>query len=154
MAANRVSGAKAEKMKGKERKANRGEDVQNGEQDGIGLSEMLANLRSGSVKLTGDIATVIGGIIAQEPILVNKTVTTMSEAYCSKQAKRAAEATAELKCQVQVLTFRNDELEQYTRQEHYSWNDTTAFGPTFANVLKSQKKNQPNVGEFTFPSVI
>ena len=102
--------------------------------------------------------TVFGGIIAQvfgtlEPILV-KAVATMSEAFYGEQAKRASEATAELKRQVQVLTFRNDELEQYTRQEHYSWNHTTAFGPTFANVLKSLQKNQPNVGDFTFPSVI
>ena len=53
MAANRVSAAKAEKKKGKQRKANRGEDVQNDEQDGIvdvhaqfelGLSEMLTKL--------------------------------------------------------------------------------------------------------------
>ena len=99
MAANRVSGAKAEKKKGKQRKANRGEDVENDEQDGIGdvhaqvelgLSELLKNLRSGSVKLTGDKATDVGGIItrvigALEPILV-KAVTTMSEAYYGEQA--------------------------------------------------------------------
>ena len=130
MAANRVSGAKAEKKKGKQRKANRGEDVENDEQDGIvdvhaqvelGLSELLKNLPSGSVKLTGDKATDIGSIITQvigalEPILV-KAVTTMSEADYGEQAKRAAEATAEQKRQVHVLTFRNDELEQYTQQE-------------------------------------
>ena len=130
MAANRVSGTKAEKKKGQQRKANREEDVENDEQDGVGdvhaqvklgLSELLKNLQSGSVKLTGDKATDIGGIITQvigalEPILV-KAVTTMPEAYYGEQEKRAAEATAEQKRQVQVLTFRNDELEQYTRQE-------------------------------------
>ena len=45
-------------------------------------------LRSGSVKLTGDKATDIGGIIAQvigalEPILI-KAVTTMSDEYCGE----------------------------------------------------------------------
>ena len=54
---------------------------------------------------------------ALEPILI-KAVTTMSEAYCGEQAKRASEATEELKRQVQVLTFRNDELEQCTRREN------------------------------------
>ena len=54
----------------------------------LGLSELLTNLRSGSVKLTGDKATDIGGIIAQvigalEPILI-KAVTTMSDEYCSE----------------------------------------------------------------------
>ena len=97
----------------------------NDEQDGIVevhvqvelvLSELLTNLRSGSVKLSSDKASDIGGIIAQvigalEPILI-KAVTTMSEAYFDEQAKRAAEAAEELKRQVQVLTFRNDELEQ------------------------------------------
>ncbi len=61
MAANRVSGTKAEKKKRKQRKTNREEDVVNDEQDGIvevhaqvelGLSELLTNLRSGSVKLS------------------------------------------------------------------------------------------------------
>ena len=107
MAANRVSGNKAEKTKGKQRKANGWEDVVIDEQDGIrdmhaqvelGLSELLTNLRSGSVKLTDDKATDIGGIIAQvigalEPILV-KAVATMSEGYCGEQAKGASEATA------------------------------------------------------------
>ena len=67
--------------------ANRSEYVENDE-DGIvdvhaqveqGLSELLTNLRSGSVKLSGDKASNISGIIAQVPILI-KAVTTMSEA--------------------------------------------------------------------------
>ena len=54
----------------------------------LGLSELLTNLRSGSVKLSGDKATDIGGIIAQvigalEPILI-KAVTTMSDEYCGE----------------------------------------------------------------------
>ena len=66
--------------------ANRSEYVDNDEQDGIvdvhaqveqGLSELLTNLRSGSVKLSGDKASNIGSIIAQVPILI-KAVTTMS----------------------------------------------------------------------------
>ena len=87
-----------------------------------GLSELLTNLGSGSVKLTGDKATDIGGIIAQvigalEPILI-KAVTIMSEAYCSELARKTTEATEALKRHVQVLRFRNDELEQYTRREN------------------------------------
>ena len=33
------------------------------------------------------------------------------------------------------------------------WNHTIAFGPTFANVLKSPN-NHPNVGDLAFPRVI
>ena len=33
------------------------------------------------------------------------------------------------------------------------WNHSTAFRPTFASVLKSQKSH-PNVSDLTFPSVI
>ena len=122
---------KAEKKKAKQRKTNGLEDVVIDEHDGIddvhaqvelGLSELLKNLRSGSVKLSGDKATDIGGIIAQvigalQPILI-KAVTTMSEAYCSELTRKTTEATDELKRHVQVLTFRNDELEQYTRREN------------------------------------
>ena len=129
MATNRST--KAEKKKGKQRKTNGVEDVVIDEQDGIvdvhaqvelGLSELLTNLRSGSVKLSGGKATDIGGTIAQvsgalEPILI-KAVTTMSEAYCSELTRKTTEATEELKRHVQVLTFRNDELEQYTRREN------------------------------------
>ena len=60
--------------------------MENDEQDGIvdvhaqveqGLSGLLTNLRSGSVKLSGDKASDIGGIIAQvigalEPIANSK----------------------------------------------------------------------------------
>ena len=42
----------------------------------------------------------------------------MSEAYCSELSKKAAEATEALKRQVQVLTFRNDELQLYTRRDN------------------------------------
>ena len=65
---------KAEKKKAKQRKTNGLEDVVIDEHGGIddvhaqvelGLSELLKNLRSGSVKLSGDKATDIGGIIAQ-----------------------------------------------------------------------------------------
>ena len=83
------------------------------------------------MKLTDDKATDIGGIIAQvigalEPILV-KAVATMSEGYCGEQAKRALEATAYqlLKRTVQVLTFRNDDLEQYTRRDNVKINGLT-----------------------------
>ena len=72
----------------------------NDEQDGIvevhvqvelALSELLTNLRSESVKLSGDKASDIGGIIARvigalEPILI-KAVTIMSEAYFDKYVK-------------------------------------------------------------------
>ena len=52
-----------------------------------------------------------------EPILI-KAVTTMSEAYCSELTRKTTEATEELKRHVQVLTLRNDELEQYTRRDN------------------------------------
>ena len=72
MATNRNT--KAEKKKAKQRKTNGLEDLVIDEHDGIEdvhaqveleLSELLNNLRSGSVKLSGDKATDIGGIIAQ-----------------------------------------------------------------------------------------
>ena len=52
-----------------------------------------------------------------EPILI-KAVTTMSGAYCSELTRKTTEATEELKHPVQVLTLRNDELEQYTRRDN------------------------------------
>ena len=91
-------------------------DVDHHVQDTV--DDLIKNLRNGDGK--SDIGRIIAQVIAISALqpVITEAVTIVAKSICGEHEKRLKTENDKLKRQIQMLSLKNDDLEQYSRKEN------------------------------------